>query len=158
VNDGREAGPPTQLVPRRAGGGQTTGRFGRYSRLLKHADFDRVYRNGRRHIAARMTFFYLQGELKRGNPPGGPRVGLTVGRALGGAVARNRLKRRMREAVRFSLGNLAVPVDVVINPKRSAATAEFSELQNEVEQGFRAIEEKLQKVRTPSRPAERNQK
>ena len=105
-----------------------------------------------------MTFFYLQGEPQRRSPLDGPRVGLTVGRALGGAVARNRLKRRMREAVRFSLGELAVPVDVVINPKRSAATAEFSELQREVEQGFRAIKEKLQKVRTPSRPAERNQK
>jgi ribonuclease P protein component len=158
VTDRREAGPGAQAVARQTVGGQTSGRFRRQSRLLKHADFDRVYRNGRRHFAARMTFFYLPQGEQRHAPLYGPRVGLTVGRALGGAVARNRLKRRMREAVRFSLGELAVPVDVVINPKRSAATAEFSELRTEVRQGFRAIEQKLQKGKTSSRPAERNQK
>ncbi|PYX73212.1 MAG: hypothetical protein DMG72_13440, partial [Acidobacteria bacterium] len=56
------------------------GRFPRSARLLRHADFERVYK-GRRHFSPYMTVFYLrrdQGE--------GPRVGFTVGRALGGAV------------------------------------------------------------------------
>jgi ribonuclease P protein component len=131
--------------------GQNTGRFRRRSRLLKHTDFDRVYRQGRRQFAASMTFFYLP-QSQPQETAAGPRVGLTVGRSFGGAVARNRIKRRMREAIRFSLGELAgVPVDVVINPKRAAATADFSLLRAEVQQGFRAITEKLQR-KQPSGP------
>jgi ribonuclease P protein component len=69
------------------------------------------------------------------------RVGLTVGRALGGAVVRNRIKRRLREAVRLNLPELRpeFAVDVVINPRKSVATMEFGALKNEVAQGFGAI-------------------
>ncbi len=115
------------------------GRFSRQRRLLKHADFDSVYRNGRRHFTAHMTVFYLAT-----NEPGvGPRVGLTVGRALGTAVVRNRIKRRLREAVRASLEKLATPVDVVINPKKSVLTLDFSQLRAEVEAAFRTLNDKI---------------
>ncbi len=105
--------------------------FPRASRLLRHADFQRVYQQGRRHFAAHMTVFYL------GRTQGGARVGLTVGRVLGGAVERNRIRRRLREAVRASLGQLDAAVDVVINPRRSALTADFAELRGEVAQAFK---------------------
>jgi len=85
-----------------------------------------------------MTVFYLrrdQGE--------GPRVGFTVGRALGGAVERNRMKRRLREAVRQRRQACSVPVDVVINPKKSLLTAEFSQLLEEVGRAFEVIQQKL---------------
>lgn len=117
--------PPSAARPRR--------RFGRAARLLRHADFQRVYQEGRRHFAAHMTVFYLfRGE-------GGARVGFTVGRALGGAVVRNRMKRRLREAVRAHLGTLAAPVDVVINPKKSLLAAEFPALLEEVAGAFEKI-------------------
>ncbi len=82
-------------------------RFPRGARLLRHADFERVYKQGRRHFSASMTVFYLQRpevQLGKGKSPGAPglRVGFTVGRALGGAVQRNRMKRRLREAVRLT--------------------------------------------------------
>ena len=63
-----------------------------------------------------------------------------MGRALGGAVARNRIKRRMREAVGRHLSELTGAVDVVINPRKSVADLEFAELGKEVEQVFRKIE------------------
>lgn len=110
--------------------------FPRTARLLKRADFVRVYEHGRRHFGAHMTFFYLRREA----PAGGARVGLTVSRALGGAVERNRIRRRLREAVRLRRAALARPVDVVINPKRSALKTEFPALLSDVEKGFAMIE------------------
>ena len=74
--------------------------------------------------------------------PPGARVGLTVGRALGGAVQRNRIKRRLREAVRLALATITAPVDIVINPKKSALSADFSQLRNEVAEAFRVIAQK----------------
>jgi ribonuclease P protein component len=112
-------------------------RFPRSVRLLRHADFQSVYKQGRRHFAAHMTVFYLrrvEGE--------GARVGFTVGRALGAAVDRNRMKRRLREAVRLH-GMVSAPVDVVINPKKSLLKAEFLDIRDEIAKAFRTITQKL---------------
>jgi ribonuclease P protein component len=115
------------------------GSFPRSARLLRHSDFDRVYKQGKRHFATHFTVFYL-----RRATPGGPRIGFTVGRALGGAVDRNRMKRRLREAVRSNCMNESVRVDVVINPKKSLLKAEFPELQEQVKRAFDVIQ-KFQK-------------
>ena len=115
---------------------RVTRRFPKSSKLLRHADFQRVYKNGRRLFAAHMTIFYSRREDGGDN---GPRVGFTVGRVLGPAVERNRIKRRLREAVRYNLAALAIPVDVVINPKKSAVTAEFKLLNDEVARAFEVI-------------------
>jgi len=72
----------------------------------------------------------------------GPRVGFTVGRVIGGAVERNRIRRRMREAVRTNLPALAANVDVVFNPKKSARTADFEELKAEVARALAVIHAK----------------
>ena len=112
-------------------------RFPRPGRLLRHADFERVYKQGKRHFAACMTVFYLPRD-----PGQNARIGFTVGRALGGAVDRNRMKRRLREAVRLQ-GALEVPVDVVINPKRSLRTMEFCDLQRDIARAFQMIRQKL---------------
>jgi len=108
-------------------------RFPKSSRLLKHADFDHVYQNGKRQFSGHMTVFSLRRDA------GAPRVGLTVGRALGGSVVRNRIKRRLREAVRRNLHALSVPVDLVINPRKSVLTLEFAQLEAEVAQAFEKI-------------------
>jgi ribonuclease P protein component len=112
--------------------------FPRSARLLRHADFERVYKQGRRHFAAHMTFFYLR--RAQGD---GLRVGFTVGRILGGAVERNRMKRRLREAVRLRRPATGVSADVVINPKKSLLTADFAELQDEVSRAFDVIQKAL---------------
>lgn len=117
--------------------------FSREARLLKHADFDRVYRNGRRQFSAHMTLFCLPRNASWHNEGPGSRVGLTVGRVLGGAVERNRIKRRLRESVRGSLELLTAPVDVVINPKKSLLKADSSVLQDEMRKNFRSIAQKL---------------
>jgi len=112
--------------------------FPRAARLLKHSDFDRVYKQGRRHFSPHMTVFYLLGPqdaLSRKQA----RIGFTVGRQLGGAVERNRIKRRLREVVRLRRTVLPDAVDVVINPKKSVQNLEFAGLLEEVDRAFTAI-------------------
>jgi ribonuclease P protein component len=88
-----------------------------------------------------MTYFFAErASGLDSQPPIGPRVGLTAGRVLGKAVERNRIKRRMRQAVRLSLGLLTRDVDVVLHPRRSVLTAEFARLQEEVAKIFIVIE------------------
>lgn len=119
--------------------------FPRSMRLLRHSDFERVYESGRRHFSFLLTAFYLarQGSQESAKRVGGLRVGFTVGRSLGGAVERNRIRRRMREAVRLSHPPTDIAADVVINPKRPVLTADFEALLNEVRRAFVVIEQKL---------------
>jgi ribonuclease P protein component len=113
------------------------------ARLRKHADYQRVYQGSRKHFSASMTYFFAE---RASNPPRGPRVGLTAGRVLGNAVERNRIKRRMREAVRLSLGLLTRDVDVVLHPRRTVLTAEFGGLQSEVSRIFAVVEKAGEKA------------
>lgn len=134
-----------------SGSGKRAG-FPREARLLRHADFERVYKLGKRHFAKLMTVFYLRRADGEGS-----RVGFTVGRALGGAVQRNRMKRRLREALRLH-GRFDVPVDVVINPKKSLLMADFADVQAEVVRAMQTIlkaEPKKFEERLPGRKLER---
>lgn len=121
--------------------------FPRRGRLLRHADFERVYKQGRRHFSPLLTAFYLQrqGGVSKLPVGTGLRIGITVSRALGGAVQRNRIKRRIREAVRLSRPWPVADVDAVFNPKKVVLTASFEQLLNEVRQAFVVIEKKVGK-------------
>src|SRR5271157_4335660 len=116
--------------------------FPRAARLLKHSDFDRVYKQGRRHFSSHMTVFYLR-QAEGASAERSARIGFTVGRVLGGAVERNRIKRRLREAVRQRRAVLPGLVDVVINPKKSVLTLEFPALLEEVGRALDAVAKKL---------------
>lgn len=122
--------------------------FPRTAKLLRHPLFDQVYRCGQRHFSGLMTVFFLlrkPEELTLTSRHGeitGPRIGFTVGRVLGPSVERNRIRRRMREAVRLNLDRLTRPVDVVINPKKIVLQAEFPKLVEEVQRAFAAVEKK----------------
>lgn len=87
-----------------------------------------------------MTVFYLP--RTQGS---GFRVGFTVGRVLGGAVERNRIKRRLREAVRLQHPGDQAAVDVVINPKKSLLTADFTEVEREIIRAFEVIRKSSEK-------------
>jgi ribonuclease P protein component len=110
------------------------------TRLRKHGDYQRVYKQGRKQFSPSMTYFFAQ---RPAGSPGGPRVGLTAGRVLGKAVERNRIKRRMRAAVRLNLDTLTRDVDVVLHPRRAVLSAPFAGLQAEVSRIFSTVEKAL---------------
>jgi len=112
--------------------------FPKSKRLLRHADFQRVYEVGRRQFTGNMTVFFLRRTISADETAsaGSLRVGFTVGKALGGAVERNRLKRRMREAVRTSWPAMEAPVDVVIHPRKSVLQMAFGDVASEVARGL----------------------
>jgi ribonuclease P protein component len=68
----------------------------------------------------------------------GPRIGLTVPKALGGSVIRNRIRRRIREAFRLHRADFGPRWDIVINPRRAALDAPFAE----IERGLQKVIEK----------------
>jgi len=113
-------------------------------RLRKHADYQRVYQASRKQFSKQMSYFFTPrtAEEIAADPDGatGARVGLTVGKVMGKAVDRNRIKRRMREAVRKNLAALTIPVDVVLHPRRSVIDLEFAQLDREVATVFRTIQ------------------
>jgi len=133
--------------------------FQKTVRILKAAEFRRVYKQGTRFTGKYFAAFCLrvtratavasEASATQGTsvareaspacgtpaamPSGGPRLGFTVPRAFGKAVLRNRAKRRLREILRVRLPELAPEWDIVINPRRSAIAAPVEELQREVD-------------------------
>ena len=127
---------------------------GTQHRLRKHPDYQRVYGSGRKQWAKEIAYFSMLREP--GSPAAlrsetaGPRIGLTVPKALGKAVDRNRIKRRLREAVREALPALGgLPVDVVLHPKRSVREANFAALQREVTLLFKSVRARTARAPTP---------
>ncbi len=104
------------------------------SRLRKHADYGLVYNASRKHRSRTFSFFYRErpGELV-------PRFGLTTPRALGPAVLRNRVKRRLRAAAHPGMHLLPPGVDVILHPRPETATVPFPALVSEIETVFRTV-------------------
>ena len=116
-------------------------------RLRKHADYGRVYNATKKQHARQMSFFFSVRPPDRRSDTPGPRIGLTVGKVLGKAVERNRIKRRMRECVRRHAATLTYPVDVILHPRRTVLNLDFKALDREVAQIFKTIQATLAKAK-----------
>jgi ribonuclease P protein component len=82
----------------------------RRHRLSRSRDFDAVYRQGRSASTRFLVLYWFEREGEEGEP----RLGLAVPRAAGNAVARNRIKRQLREVWRERLGRIPVGRDYVL--------------------------------------------
>ena len=109
-SDVREAGVEPGAAALMSGGTPRKGR------LSKAAEFERVYRRGR-SVANRYLVLYFF----NGDPSEGLRLGLSVPRRVGGAAARNKVKRLIREAFREQLGARRIAADVVVVARADAA-------------------------------------
>ena len=121
-------------------------------RLRKHADYQLVYKRGRRQFAKNIAYFYAVRPEERRSDTAGARVGLTVPKALGKAVDRNRIKRRLRVAVRRNLALLSAPLDVILHPRRVVMEMEFAALEREVGMILRAVQAAFERGIKPSAP------
>lgn len=65
------------------------------------------------------------------------RFGFSVSKRVGGAVVRNRVRRRVREAVRLQLPEVAIGYDVVFVARTPAAQAAYSQIENSVDRLLR---------------------
>ena len=102
-------------------------------RLVRKADFDTVYRHGKRRSNSHFTVFSKANDLPHS------RFGLSIKRALGGAVVRNRMRRRIREMIRLHRQEISAGWDIVIHPKPNVATAPFTSLAVELLQLLKTL-------------------
>ncbi len=98
------------------------------SRLAKHADYQRAYAAARKRKSVSMSWFIAPQTVTAA----GPRVGLTVGKVIGKAHQRNRIKRRLREVLRRHVALLPPGCDLILHPHRSVLTIEFTKLDAEI--------------------------
>jgi ribonuclease P protein component len=105
-------------------------------RLSRSGEFERVYREGRSHASRHLVVYSFP---RSGDDDAEPRLGVSVGRKLGGAVERNRMKRLLREAFWSNSDGLREHHDFVIVARPAAG-----ELARDG--GERAIEEALRTV------------
>jgi ribonuclease P protein component len=103
-------------------------------RLRKHTDYQRAYAAGRKRQSASMSWFLAPQSpaVTAASSPGGPRVGLTAGKVMGKAHERNRMKRRMKEALRRHLDLLPMGCDLILHPRRTVLTMDFKKLEAEI--------------------------
>jgi ribonuclease P protein component len=138
-------------------------------RLLKRVEYEAVYGAGQRRSSPQFSIFFRarsglpnetmekqpmrEGSSATGlaaglpipaSPAGGrqagaSRFGISVKKALGGAVARNRIRRRIREILRRNKTEIPTGWDIVIHPKAAVARAEFAPLEAELVRLLRSI-------------------
>jgi ribonuclease P protein component len=144
LSGAREHSAPTDLatqahigvsaaVPARRG----AARFGRERRLRSTSDFARVRRVGRSVSSALLTLGYARCAPSTDGASPQPvvptRVGFTVGKRVGDAVTRNRVRRRLRETMRHRWQVIAPGWDLVVIARSQAAAADSAALAHDLD-------------------------
>ena len=109
-------------------------------RLTARSDFQRLLSGRRLYAGSSLVGFATPGRTDR------TRVGVSTSRQIRGAVARNRARRRIREAVRLclfgqdsNLGRVGISFDVVLIARPPAVTAAFTQIEADVSEFSRRL-------------------
>ena len=97
----------------------------RTTSLKKNYEFRRLYTRGKSAEGSRLVLYVRQNRTE------GNRLGITVGKKLGKAVVRNRIRRRIREIYRLNEARLARGRDLVVVARSRSVDAKFRELEEE---------------------------
>ena len=101
-------------------------KFHRSRRLRQGRDFSRVKSQGQRLVKGSLIANWTA--LAEGAPA---RLGVITSRKMGGAVARNRARRLLREAFRLHQGELCRGVDLVLVARPSIAGKSFADVERD---------------------------
>ena len=102
-------------------------------RLRENRDFRLIYARGRSHADSLAVIYVLRRNGDHADAAPGRRIGFVVSKKLGDAVVRNRIKRRLREAVRLRLPDLREgPFDLIFVGRTGAKEAEWPAIQASV--------------------------
>jgi ribonuclease P protein component len=104
------------------------------ARLKKRAEFLHVAAKGRKWTTPGLILQALPRDAA-----GVARVGFTASRRVGIAVARNRARRRLREAARRALGGHARPGDYVVIARQATLARDFADLIGDLETALRRL-------------------
>jgi len=104
----------------------------RTARLRASAEIRKVLDSGRRRAGRFHALYWLHRD-----DASGPRAAFVVSRRVGGAVTRNRARRRLSAAVQRRLALLDPGVDLVLVARRGAAECPFAEVDQDVERLLR---------------------
>ena len=122
--------------------------FPRRHRLTRGTELDVVRREGKRvrteHLEVRVlaslqSFLRADSPAARDADPARPRVGIVVPKHRQSGVARNRLKRRLRELVRLRLLPTLPPIVLVVRARAEAYGATFEQLARQIERVRRDV-------------------
>lgn len=110
--------------------------------IKRNHEFQRLYAKGKNTASPYLAVYWRKNRL------GANRLGLTVGKKVGGAVVRNRVRRRIREIYRLHERELTTGCDLVIVARVKAAFSSYQQLEN----SFLALTDKLGLRRKEPRP------
>ncbi len=103
----------------------------RHMRLRRRKDFLACYQQGKAVAQAHLVMHVRP-------QPGGRRFGFVVGKKVGKATVRNRVKRRLRAACRECLPHLPEGFDAVFVARKTAGEASYHQLLQEMRQLFQS--------------------
>lgn len=96
--------------------------MGKIITLKQNSDFRRLYKRGKSAVRGTMVVYVMNGRSKQ------PRLGITVSKKIGGAVERNRAKRRIREVFRATLPSLKQNIDICVVARGRLLTSRYDKV------------------------------
>jgi ribonuclease P protein component len=110
--------------------------FRPHERIKKKKDFLFIYKQGKRYRGKYFIFIYLPNNLSSS------RMAVVVGKKMGNAVKRNKIKRLMRALFRQNKALLEASIDLIILPQKEVHGAPWLELQKDYAAALKSIAQK----------------